>query len=276
MRTLLIRADGPLLLLPFAAIMTSNDAYLVERFTLERVHTLGKGHHGMAKDEPETLRFAGFAYAGGDENASDARSPAGRLQHVNEEIEWASAQFGSTAERYFGVHATETRAKEVGGRRVLHFASHAVVNPVEPLNSYISLAADEQNDGRFELWELMADLSLDGGLVVLSGCQTALGPNFPGEGLFGLAKGFAYAGADAVIASLWAIDDASTMHLSQSFYRELSAGRSRAEALAQAQRALLSGEVPRSGRWRRWLGIDPVDHYRHPYYWASLTLTRMR
>jgi CHAT domain-containing protein/Tfp pilus assembly protein PilF len=275
-QSLMIRADGPLLLLPFSALRNHRDSYLVERFTLQRLHTLGDGHPGEARGAPMTQSYSGFAYAGGDESPSGRRAPRGRLRHVDEEIARAASQFGPAAEIYTGTAATESRARSIQGRRIVHFASHAVANPIEPLSSYISLSADEQHDGLFELWEVMSDLSLKGGLAVLSGCETALGPSFAGEGLFGLAKGFAYAGAESVIASLWAVDDASTLHLTQAFYRELAAGRSQAEALTLAQRAILSGEMPAASWWQRIFGSGPEHRYSHPYYWAAMTLTRTR
>ncbi len=274
--SLMIRADGPLLLLPFAALQDGSDAYLVEHFSLQRLHTLGDRHALEARATPIAYAYAGFAYAGDNESSSGLRAPKARLRHVDEEVEFASSQFGPAAESYTGTDATESRARSIDGRRIVHFASHAVANPIEPLSSYISLAADEQHDGLFELWEVMTGLSLDGGLVMLSGCETALGPSFAGEGLFGLAKGFAYAGAESVIASLWAVDDASTLYLTQAFYRELAAGRSQAEALSLAQRAMLSGEIPAESWWRRMFGLGPKHRDLHPYFWAAMTVTRTR
>ncbi len=223
--TLLIRADGPLLLLPFAALRDDTSAYLVERYRIQRLHTLNQALDVARDTERAGSSYSGFAYAG-DENGRPGRRGARiPLRHVDDEIERAAAFFGDQAEQHIGPAATETQARQIAGRRILHFASHAEADPIEPLSSFISLAADPHNDGQLELWEIMADLSLDGGLVVLSACETALGPSFAGEGLFGLAKGFAFAGADTVMASLWAIDDASTMHLTETFYRELTAGR---------------------------------------------------
>jgi len=275
-RTLLIRTDGALSLLPFAALLDQNDHYLVEHFALERLNTLFGGRSNATANSINDLAYSGFAYSGAERDPAELRSLRGPLRHAEAEVDIVSALFGSRAERFIGATATETRARDVKGRRVLHFASHAVANPVEPLRSYVSLAADDHNDGQLELWEIMTELSLDGGLVVLTGCETALGPNFAGEGLFGLAAGFAYAGAESVIASLWSIDDASTRHLTEMLFREMAAGQSEADALSRAQRALMTGEITAENWWQRWLGIGSVDHYRHPYYWASLTLTRMR
>ncbi len=274
--SLQVRADGPLLLLPFSALRDADGRYLVERHRIRNLYTLKRGRTGASgpeRKDTEYADFAGFAYAGEADGGPGQRSDRGPLRFVSEEVERAAAVFGDGARRHFGPAATETRARQTQGSRILHFASHAVADPVQPLSSYISLAADEDNDGRMKLWEIMADLRLDAGLVVLSACETALGPSFAGEGLFGLAKGFAFAGAESVMASLWAIDDASTMYLTEAFYRELTAGRTPAEALNHAQRAMLARDIPETG-WLGWLfGPGQKRDFSHPYYWAPFTLT---
>src|SRR5262249_58464812 len=63
------------------------------------------------------------------------------------------------------------------------------------------------------------NLRLPADLVVLSACQTALGKEIRGEGLVGLTRGFMYAGAERVVASLWQVDDLATAGLMKRFYR---------------------------------------------------------
>ena len=93
-------------------------------------------------------------------------------------------------------------------------------------------------------------------MVVLSACQTALGQDVRGEGLIGLTRGFMYAGASRLVASLWDVDDRATAALMESFYRELLVrSRRPAEALRNAQLALM-----RDPRWS------------HPYYWGAFVL----
>src|SRR5258708_39305565 len=89
------------------------------------------------------------------------------------------------------------------------------------------------------------NLRLDADLVVLSACQTALGKEIKGEGLIGLTRGFMYAGAPSVVASLWQVDDLATAQLMKSFYRGmLKDGLRPAEALRLAQLEML--------KQRRW------------------------
>jgi CHAT domain-containing protein len=110
-------------------------------------------------------------------------------------------------------------------------------------------------DGFLRMHEIY-NLRLPADLVVLSACQTALGREIRGEGLIGLTRGFMYAGARRVVASLWQVDDESTAELMERFYRAmLRDGRRPADALRAAQ-----SEMARSRRWSA------------PFYWAGFVL----
>ena len=124
--------------------------------------------------------------------------------------------------------------------RRLHIASHGVIDKIDSEASYVLLAPDESEDGKLHLSEVFK-LDLDAELVVLSGCETALGPRLAGEGLLGLTRGFLYAGARDLVVSLWPVVDAETEELMVDFYRRLDAGRSTAEALREAKLARLDG-----------------------------------
>jgi CHAT domain-containing protein len=91
---------------------------------------------------------------------------------------------------------------------------------------------------------------------VLSACSTALGKPVKGEGLVGIVRGFMYAGAKRVLASLWKVDDDATAELMSHFYAEmLKKNRSPAAALQQAQLAM----------WHE-------DRWRPPFYWAAFVM----
>ena len=100
-------------------------------------------------------------------------------------------------------------------------------------------------------------LKLPAELVALSACQTGLGKEIKGEGLIGLARGFMYAGAPRIVASLWKVDDLATSELMKRFYQGLL-GPERlrpAGALRQAQLLI----------WKQ-------KQWREPYYWAAFVL----
>ena len=143
--------------------------------------------------------------------------------------------------------------------RVVHFATHGVLDAAQPSLSGLVLSQvgpdGEPRSGFLSLHDIY-NLDLQAELVVLSGCRTALGEEMQGEGLVGLTRGFMYAGAPRVIASLWPVEDRATARLMESFYQALwRDGLPAAAALRQAQ-LQLSAE-------RRW---------RDPYYWASFVL----
>jgi CHAT domain-containing protein len=100
-------------------------------------------------------------------------------------------------------------------------------------------------------------LRLDAALVTLSACQTALGKSITGEGMIGLSRAFFYAGSNAVLASLWNVNDASTERLMRPFYQSLAKGGSIDESLRAAKLAML-----RDG-----------GRLQHPYYWAAFVVT---
>jgi CHAT domain-containing protein len=142
---------------------------------------------------------------------------------------------------------------------ILHFATHGLINNQHPELSGIVLSlVDERGqpqDGFLRLFNIY-NLKLDAELVVLSACQTALGKDVKGEGLIGLTRGFMYAGAPRVVASLWPIYDRATADFMGRFYEAMLRQKIRpAAALRQAQVSMWKDK-----RWQA------------PYYWAGFTL----
>jgi CHAT domain-containing protein len=143
--------------------------------------------------------------------------------------------------------------------RMVHFATHALVNSEHPELSGLVLSLVDgrgtPQDGFLRLHDVY-NLSLPADLVVLSACRTALGEDVRGEGFVGLTRGFFYAGAARLVASLWKVDDAATAELMTRFYAAmLKDGLAPAAALRRAQVELWSS--------RRW---------HAPYYWAAFFL----
>jgi CHAT domain-containing protein len=154
--------------------------------------------------------------------------------------------------------ATATSA-ELGRYSIIHFATHGILNSVHPELSGIMLSlVDEQGqaqDGFLRLHEIY-NLRLPVELVVLSACQTGLGKQIKGEGLVGLTRGFMYAGAPRVVASLWKVDDEATAELMKLFYKGMVVEELRpAAALRAAQVAM----------WKQ-------PRWQEPYYWAAFML----
>lgn len=149
---------------------------------------------------------------------------------------------------------------ELGKYRMVHFATHGLLRSDHPeLSSLVLSLYDQQgrlqDDGFLRLSDVY-NLELQADLVVLSACQTALGKEIRGEGLVGLTRGFMYAGAERVLASLWSVEDRATAELMKRFYHALLVENLRpAAALRQAQL-----DMAESPRWSS------------PYHWAGFSL----
>jgi CHAT domain-containing protein len=148
---------------------------------------------------------------------------------------------------------------DLGRYRIVHFATHSVIDSERPELSGVVLSlvdrAGKPQNGFLRLLDIY-NLRLGADLVVLSACETALGQEVRGEGLVGLTRGFLYAGASRVVATLWSIDDRVTAEAMKRFYSAmLSAGERPAAALRQAQVAM----------WEE-------KGWAAPYYWAAFVL----
>ena len=143
--------------------------------------------------------------------------------------------------------------------RIVHYATHGLLNSQYPeLSGLVLSLVDEkgQPQNGFLRAHEVYNLKLGAELVVLSGCQTALGKEVQGEGLLSLTRGFMYAGAPRVVASLWRVPDKATAELMKRFYRGvLVEGLTPAAALRTAQVAL----------WKE-------SRLSAPYYWAAFVL----
>jgi CHAT domain-containing protein/tetratricopeptide (TPR) repeat protein len=150
-----------------------------------------------------------------------------RLPHSRQEAEAILAVTPKgTGKELLDFQASRTTAtsSELSRYRIVHFATHGLLNSQHPELSGIVLSlvdqAGQPQDGFLRLHDIY-NLKLGADLVVLSACRTALGKEINGEGLVGLTRGFMYAGAGRVVASLWGIDDEATAALMRQFYREM-------------------------------------------------------
>jgi CHAT domain-containing protein/Tfp pilus assembly protein PilF len=165
-----------------------------------------------------------------------------------------------------GMEAVDFRASretamstDLSQYKVVHFATHGLLDNEHPELSglVLSMVGPDGNpqNGFLDLEDIY-NLNLPVDLVVLSACETGLGKEISGEGLVGLTRGFMFAGATRVVASVWRVDDAATAELMGAFYRAmLKNGLSPAAALRHAQM-----DLRKQKRWRS------------PYYWAGFTL----
>jgi CHAT domain-containing protein/Flp pilus assembly protein TadD len=143
--------------------------------------------------------------------------------------------------------------------RIVHVVTHGILNDVEPQLSGLYLTRVDANNQPLAGFVGLTDIykmntSVD--LVVLSACQTALGKELRGEGLIGLTRGFMYAGAASVVATLWQVDDAASAELMKYFYTYL----------------LRDGMTPPAALRAAQNKIRSQPKWRSPFYWAGFTI----
>jgi CHAT domain-containing protein len=173
------------------------------------------------------------------------------LREVAGEQALIVSDYAATREKFLSTDLTQFA--------ILHVVTHGLFNPKRPEASGLLLTNVSQGEkqlngfiGLQDIYELRAPVLL----VVLSACQTALGKDVRGEGLLGVTRGFMYAGASGVVASLWQVDDEATAELMKLFYSNmLQKGLRPSEALRAAQNT-----------------IRQRPQWRAPYYWAAFTL----
>lgn len=162
----------------------------------------------------------------------------------------------SFAKLDFAASKANAESSELADYRMVHFATHGLIDPAHPELSGVVLSLYDQNgqsiDGFLRLNEIF-NLKLPVELVVLSACDSGQGKLVGGEGLVGLTRGFMYAGAATMLVSLWKVDDEATAELMARFYQKmLGAEHLRpAAALRAAQLSMINNT-----RWK------------YPSYWA--------
>jgi CHAT domain-containing protein len=275
-KRLLIVDEGALQYVPFGALVGSAGRRMVmdhEIVNLPSASTLVALRRELSgrKQPPKMLAvLADPVYNPSDPRvktaapATRAGSPTGfeRLRSTRHEAEDIFALWPAQSSlKALDFDASQTLATSgvLADYRVVHFASHGVLNTAHPeLSGLVLSTVNEKGvpqEGFLRAHDVF-NLKLSADLVVLSACQTALGTDIKGEGLVGLTRGFFYAGAARVMASLWMAPDGGSAELMKIFYQRMRTQHLQpAAALRSAQIAMLEDV-----RWRE------------PYYWAAFTI----
>lgn len=241
-RHLTIVPHGVLHYLPFNAL--GDRSLLIERFTVRLLPSASTLRYLNKKRSPT----ANLLVFGNPDLNNPTLDLPGAEQEAND---IATLWKGSRV--LLRKSASESVAKKIAGAfRFLHFASHGEFNPDEPMKSRMLLSPDGENDGSLTVSEIY-DLKLNADMVTLSACQTGLGDVKNGDDVVGLNRGFLYAGAKSVVASLWRVPDKSTRDLMTTFYKNLKIMDQRS-ALQKAQ-------------------LSTKAKYKHPIFWASFQMT---
>jgi CHAT domain-containing protein len=254
--TVVLVPDGQLWDVPFQALIRPDGASVIERQTVFYAPSLTylrqSRRFRLAPRAPKQLLAIG--------NPGSANLP-----NAAREVAELSKLYGRPGAcctlALTGADATKRRwLSEASQYRILHVATHGVLNSNNPMYSWLSLAP--ANPGRpddvLEAREVV-NLDLRADLAVLSACSTARGEPDSGEGLIGMSWAFLIAGVSTTLVSQWAVDSDSTTQLMLAFHKNLI--------------PVLDSSSGRAGSLRSAaLEVRRDAKHRHPYYWAGFVL----
>lgn len=224
---------------PFEALQDKDGRYFIQDHSVSYIPSVSVLKLCMAKER----RGKSSVLALGNPNL---QNPAFRLFNAESEVKTLEGMFPKVEALTFDA-ATETAFKQKASQYdILHFACHGELNQDDPMLSSLRLAPDADNDGYLHTGEIF-EMRLSASLVVLSACNSGVGELTTGNELMGLTRGFFFAGAPSIVASLWTVDDRSTAFLMGEFYKNLGA-MTKAEALRQAKLATMK-EYPSPFHW---------------------------
>jgi CHAT domain-containing protein len=236
---LIVIPHGALHYIPFHALRDSSD-YLVDRFEISYAPSASVLRMCRADRKPVRAQNGHQKLVALGVVHPDTPSIEDEIVALNSIFPDAVTLVGNKATR-------ENLFKAAPEADYLHLASHGYFRRDNPMFSFLKLA-----DSSLNFYSLL-DLKLNAKMVTLSACHTGVNMVFPGDELHGLMRGFLYAGAPSLIASLWAVSDSSTAELMREMYRLIQSGETKRKALRSAQ-------------------IRVKDAYGHPYYWAPFML----
>ncbi|MFZ1518377.1 MAG: CHAT domain-containing protein [Ignavibacteriaceae bacterium] len=175
------------------------------------------------------------------------------LRYSKEEIQNLNSLFSNGFTLLSG-DATEKNFKENAAQSsIIHLSTHSFLHKNQPLIIF-SQNNEEKEDGYLESGEIL-QLKLNSDLVVLSSCRSGLGVIDEAEGVIGMQKSFFEAGAKSVVVSLWDVNDKYTSLFMQSFYKYISEGFDKSEALRKAKIFFRK------------------NYSANPYYWSAFILS---
>lgn len=243
--------DESLMEVPFEMLTNTKGEMLIKNYSIEYLYST-KGFSSSEKLErfnllavapsfeeveiiPQTMLSQANTYDKEIFRTSNNRTMLVALPHSQSEVEEISRLFDSnkmSVKQIVGSEATKERFMEqVPNHNIIHIASHGVSG--DRFNSglfFYSSGSDKLSNHFLRMPELF-NLETNANLVVLSACKTGIGEILEGEGVMALPRGFIYAGAQNVIASLWKVHDQKTKELMILFYRFILQGHSYSDAL---------------------------------------------
>ena len=268
-KSVVLIPDGILNLIPFEILLTDDSQktteidysilpYLLKKASVRYAYAPSFLLNDVTKNESTKDEILAFAptYTSNDNSPLSMRSGFSPLEFAQKEIKNLGKIFSTKT--MTGVSATEDNFKNLAQQyRLLHLAMHAFTDDENPSFSGLIFPGNsaEQQEEILYAYEI-ANMKLSSDLVVLSACNTGSGKQVAGEGPISLARSFRQAGCPNIVQSLWQADDQTTSILMNSFYKNLKAGKGKAEALRLAKLSYLD-----------------QSRKNFPHYWAAFVLT---
>ncbi|HEY8256435.1 MAG TPA: CHAT domain-containing protein [Gemmatimonadales bacterium] len=256
---LIMVPDGPLHRVPWDLLRLPDGRYVVQQYSVSVTPSAAilaalwrHPRAGHTSDNPvRLLAFGDPAYGAA---ALDSTEALPRLEGSGREARLV-ARYSPEADVRLRKEASAAYLEhaQLDPYRIIHFATHALVDERSSARTVLALAPDSSNSGNVGPGDLAA-LRLDADLVVLSGCRTAGGVLVEGEGVQGLTAPLIQAGARSVVASQWRIADRGTIPFVRDFYEALAESLPVGDALRQAKLEALHRGVPP----REWAAFTTV------------------
>lgn len=258
---MVIVPDGPMHGLPFAALHSRQDGYLIERGSIATAGSTSLYFYALLRDAQFPAADASVLIVG--DPAADPRFGLRPLTHARAEAEELLRDYPG-ARVLLGAEATVPRFLEAAKQSaIVHFAGHGVANPKSPWTSMLLLAPDGKDSGELTAEKLMTELSeLERTrLIVLGACSTAGGQPVGVEGVSPLVRPLIAANVPAVVGTLWDVNDATAKDLLVSFHCHYRNGDDVAVALQHAQLEMLRNDKSAM----TWAPFQVVGHAASPH-----------
>jgi len=251
--------QGALFQVPFPALQDASGTYLIEKHTILTAPSIQvldltrQQRQKLAQKHSHSDR----ALVLGNPTMPSVSSYLGAPKQQLSALPGAEAEARAIArllktQAITGAQGTKAEiVQKMPQASIIHLATHGLLDDVHGLGSAIALAPSGSDDGLLTAEEIF-DMKLQANLVVLSACNTGFG-RITGDGVIGLSRSLISAGVPSVIVSLWAVPDARTSELMQSFYQNLQNNPDKAQALRQAM-------------------LTTMKTHPQPRNWAAFTL----
>ena len=257
-KRLVIVPDGPLWELPFQALVSPAGKHLIEETTVFYAPSLAAAREMRALRRTSAQASRTLLAIGAPAKSAASLPPLREAQFELRQV--GQIYGGAAAEVLVGEQADKRRWKEEAPNyRILHIATHGVMDSNNPLSSFFDLnrSAGDPEDSILPAREILK-MNLRADLAVLSACEMARGKYRFGEGMIGMSWAFLIAGTPTTVVSQWKVDSASTTRLMVAFHKNLKSHpdfSGKADALRDAALALFEN-----------------PQYKHPFYWAGFVV----